>query len=525
MLVEVLVAAGLITVVMFPLMETTRIALASSGIVKSRIAEQDLNDIIIKSLSGVGCKKNFNESDPSGSLEHLKFYKDDTDTGKTLFSNGNLFNNSLRIVDMVFDTSEHKFITYFKLDRASMYQTKNDQPCDQSNTDGCYSIEKTVTYNSGSCTFRGNSATREITKDEDEDEDENCLAAEIANCNLEQTNNNETFSTSCYQGGCSYRCNSGKWETVSNTCGCAGVEIDHCLLGSEWHTFGRLGSCQAPYSSGECRYNCFNGIWDKVRNTCSTTPPQSCNTHTTGGCKRSSKSHGGSSGSCISGYTGSCSYTCNDGSWSGSNNCNRTVTYSSCNTHTRTGCKRSSKSHGGSSGSCISGYTGSCSYTCNNGSWGSPSSNNCNRTVTYRSCDTHTTGGCKRSGRSHGRSSGSCISGYTGSCSYTCNNGSWRSPSSNNCVAPPPPPPPPPVNQGCSSKTNYLTAAIYCKVSSGVHSQLVGGTCGSDSSAHIMKGSCSYQCLNGSWSRNSGGGQCCRRTRHPKTGKLRCSYY
>ncbi len=300
---------------------------------------------------------------------------------------------------------------------------------------------------------------------------------------------------------------------------CGTTEISNCQLSSA-DEGNHDGNC-VNGKIGTCRYECFGTSWWEIpgQNKCVTpTPPQSCNTHTTGGCKRSGRSHGGSSGSCISGYTGSCSYTCNDGSWSGSNNCNRTVTYSSCNTHTRTGCKRYSRGHGGSSGSCISGYTGSCSYTCNNGSWGSPSSNNCNRTVTYRSCDTHTTGGCKRSGRSHGGSSGSCINSYTGSCSYTCNNGSWGSPSSNNCKASLPPPPP--VNQGCSSAVKTkITAnfggctkklALKCNLPASGHSQIIDGTCSFSNHTgtcgvgyYNASGSCRYQCYDGGWTKLS----------------------
>ncbi len=49
---------------------------------------------------------------------------------------------------------------------------------------------------------------------------------------------------------------------------------------------------------------------------------------------------------------------------------------SSCPTTTIYGCSLSNVSSGGSSGSCASGYTGSCNYSCSNGTW-SQNSNSC----------------------------------------------------------------------------------------------------------------------------------------------------
>ncbi len=59
LLLDVLVAVGIITVFMLPILQTTQVSLAAAGLAKSQLAEQDLNDFILKALSCSGCEKNY----------------------------------------------------------------------------------------------------------------------------------------------------------------------------------------------------------------------------------------------------------------------------------------------------------------------------------------------------------------------------------------------------------------------------------------------------------------------------------
>ena len=64
--------------------------------------------------------------------------------------------------------------------------------------------------------------------------------------------------------------------------------------------------------------------------------------------------------------------------------------------------------------------TGSASFTCDDGSWGEDSGSSC-----HDGCAAETKDGCVLGDTVHGGSSGSCGSGTTGTCSATCNDGAW----------------------------------------------------------------------------------------------------
>ncbi len=147
----------------------------------------------------------------TGKISDLKFYKDDTDTtGKTLLRTGDLLNNSLEIVDMVFDTTEEKFIVYFTRDRVLRYKTKgNNQVCDSSDKAGCYNSYEFLNYDllARSCTLVGT-----LT---------NCRASLDSNkCRRAVANHGDTSGVcdSGSTGTCSYKCNNGTWELLSDTC-------------------------------------------------------------------------------------------------------------------------------------------------------------------------------------------------------------------------------------------------------------------------------------------------------------------
>ena len=224
-------------------------------------------------------------------------------------------------------------------------------------------------------------------------------------------------------------------------------------------------------------YTCNDGTWELTNTSCRA--HHECTASTLSGCKRFARTHGGSSGRCISGYTGSCSYTCNDGTWVGSESCRA---YRSCTARSASGGvpSLSSGSHGTTrSGSCSSGYSGSYSYECDDGSWSG--SNNCTRT--YSSCSTRSASGGvpSLSSGSHGTTrSGSCRSGYSGTYSYECDDGSWDG--SNNCTR---------TYSSCSTRS---ASGGVPSLSSGSHGTTRSGSCRSGYS-----GTYSYECDDGSW--------------------------
>ena len=81
-------------------------------------------------------------------------------------------------------------------------------------------------------------------------------------------------------------------------------------------------------------------------------------------------------------------------------------------------------------GDCKSNYTGKCNYRCQSGSW-AKTSDTCKR-----KCSNETKNNCSLTASNHNQTSGSCANGYpNGSCSYTCNNGTWTQ-NNNTCSAP-----------------------------------------------------------------------------------------
>ena len=241
-------------------------------------------------------------------------------------------------------------------------------------------------------------------------------------------------------------------------------------------------SCATNTCTGStCEDTCGN-IHDGTKNCA-----LDCGSDTIANCDVFAKSNGGTSGTCdaAAGYTGTCSYTCISGSWdipNGTNNCALPV---DCTTPiTTAGCKLSSTLNGGTSGTCdaASGYTGTCSYTCNNGTFGIPSTNDC---VTPDGCaattiNEGTTSECVLPFGSNGlQNIGTCSTGY-GECYSTCTNGTWGTPSTNTCRE----------ESGCSElQTDNCYFAAVPSGSGGA-----GGTCPIG-----YTGFCQAICSDGTW--------------------------
>ncbi|WP_157684595.1 hypothetical protein [Bdellovibrio bacteriovorus] len=158
--------------------------------------------------------------------------------------------------------------------------------------------------------------------------------------------------------------------------------------------------------------------------------PVSCISTTISNCNLVTTPSGSSSGSCVSGYTGTCSYSCFRKTWTASaNSCapasctlpwggtlanGSSVTAYSSTAPVGAACSTVSQTRTCSTGTLSGSYTNS---TCSSG------------------CAAGTTSNCSYTAAAHNGASGSCVSGYTGSCSYRCNNGT-RSVVSNSCAVP-----------------------------------------------------------------------------------------
>ena len=239
------------------------------------------------------------------------------------------------------------------------------------------------------------------------------------------------------------QCGSSKEYATVQTCsnGCSGCGNSCCSSSTSPNSYTPTPNSYTPtpnsYSSGR---GCRNG---KAGN----------------GCSASATSHGSTGGYCRTGYTGNCSYRCNNGSWEKiSSSC--TSTTPTPNSYTPTPNSYSSSSCGSWSGNycandgvrirkwrqCGSSKEYATVQTCSNGCSGcgnsccssstspnsyTPTPNSYTPTPNSyssgRGCRNGKAGnGCSASATSHGSTGGYCRTGYTGNCSYRCNNGSWE---------------------------------------------------------------------------------------------------
>ena len=254
-----------------------------------------------------------------------------------------------------------------------------------------------------------------------------------------------------YGGSISATCNLGNW-TTNGSCStslCSNSAIPAISNGT-FPSSGTTasgssvtGSCNSGYD-GSISATCSSGSWFTV-GSCSPAEcensaiPAIANGTFTGS---GTTSHSGSvSGTCNSGYTGSISATCSFGSWGTSGSCNAASCANSSAPGVLNGYFTTSGSTSSGSaliGGCNSGYSGSPSVTCTNGSFGSVSGS-CTATSCANSSapsGSLSNGSFPSTGTtSNGSSlSGSCNSGYTGSPSVTCTSGSFGS-ISGSCVS------------------------------------------------------------------------------------------
>ena len=265
-------------------------------------------------------------------------------------------------------------------------------------------------------------------------------------------------------------------------------------------THGQTANIGCNYAYGPCTgtVSCNNGTVSGV-SSAYCTPPSNCSGATISNCTMGATNHlETKSGSCRSGYTGSCSYRCVDGTMSQvSNSCTQVT----CSAQTTNNCILSTKTSGSSSGSCVSGYSGSCSYSCNtSGNW-VQNSNTC----TPPSCPAKSSGSyyvgpgddnyellTSLPTTAHGgtRSANRETDGRTRTATFTCDMGNWKDGSYT-------------VSwfsgggggSSCSATTKDIgNFQAWCVLPASSH-----GTTTGDCNSTAVQGSCSYTCSNGSW--------------------------
>ena len=145
----------------------------------------------------------------------------------------------------------------------------------------------------------------------------NCPAQTINNCLVTTTNSGTTDTGACsagYSGSCAYSCSNGAFTQVTNTCApaaCSAQTINNCVVTTTGSGNTDTGTCSAGHS-GACSYSCSNGAFTQVANTCAA---QCSATTVNGNCNLTLTNSGGTAGTCSSGYSGSCAYSCSNGTW------------------------------------------------------------------------------------------------------------------------------------------------------------------------------------------------------------------
>ena len=191
--------------------------------------------------------------------------------------------------------------------------------------------------------------------------------------------------------------------------------------------------------TGEATYHCFDGSWEKQHSGCG-----SACLATTQSWMEGSNACSASVTKKLAGQTitardttgteqGTATYVCDGLSWvKKEGSCNKVCSAKSVSwTEGSNTCSGSLPTKPTESIITVRDTAGDvqgiATHRCVDGGWSSPYGTTCNRT-----CASETKSGCKLSDTTHGSTSGSCFSGYSGSCDYSCDDGSW-SRNYNNC--------------------------------------------------------------------------------------------
>ena len=321
-------------------------------------------------------------------------------------------------------------------------------------------------------------------------------------------------------GSASFKCDDGAWtEQAGSICGleCAALTRSHCELAKTAHG-GSSGTCDAD-STGSCSYSCSNGAWTRESGQCNARCPTSAETWTVGDDSCTDTVAGGAHGDTrtasdnAGSARGSASYRCSDGDWleqSGST-CERE-------------CRAATHDWQVGSAECSarldtlpSGWsdlaeddtyrdTGTARYACEDGSWTGPSSQSCQRGCAGKAID-----GCQLSDTVHDEGSGTCAKG-PGSCSYTCNKGTWDE-ASNSCEA-----------ECAAASVSWTVDDDTC--SGNLTKDAHGNSSTAADEAGSTRGTAMFKCEYGTWTEQpdaSCGRECTLSTVHWSDGADKCS--
>ena len=146
---------------------------------------------------------------------------------------------------------------------------------------------------------------------------------------------------------------------------CAPDTLNYCALESAFSGITKTGQCTGTKNRGSCSYECKDDGWHEVSNGCR--EPYRCLAIRKVNCNLNKTDHGLTDGRCSSGYSGTCVYRCNDGTWGKQfDDCKQ-----NCNANGVTGCTFTNITHNSveTCSNCGSGYTGTKNYRCNDGAW------------------------------------------------------------------------------------------------------------------------------------------------------------
>ena len=165
-LIEVLLAAFILSFISLALFQTLGTSLVSANVVNSILSEQDLKMAMFRTLGEEEqCKLNLAPTKViNNKIDSLSFY---TTSGETKLIDktvpNNVFKDSLEIVDIeLSDTAEptqKELKVLFKRKRVKHLRTRDNEPCDSTKTTGCYKrtclllYEKDASDNIVSCKY------------------------------------------------------------------------------------------------------------------------------------------------------------------------------------------------------------------------------------------------------------------------------------------------------------------------------------------------------------------------------------
>jgi hypothetical protein len=266
-----------------------------------------------------------------------------------------------------------------------------------------------------------------------------------------------------YTGSATYTCNNGTWSaptstscTIKTCTGGAKSWLTNCSATAATINAGAsttISNTNSGYS-GSATYACNDGTWGAPTSTSCTAAPSGCSAvsrtwSTNCGANLSAAAHGAAptvSNTNVN-YTGSATFSCDNGTWQAPTGTSCAI--KTCSSGSRTWSTNCSANvpttNAGSSAGPIANtavnYTGSATFACNDGTWAAPTGTSCTiKTCAGGSRSWLTNCSANVPATNAGSSAGpisNTASGYTGSATFACNDGTWAAPTSTSCTANP----------------------------------------------------------------------------------------